>query len=778
MPTSPIRLTTLGRVSCTTNDGELHSLTAQPRRVALLLYLVLAQPRGFHSRDQLLALFWPDHEEQRARNALSQALHFIRRAIGAESIVSGAEDHLRIDPTLVWCDVIAFENALTAGRMAEALDLYRGPFFEGFHISAAAGELERWIDSERVRLSHLYARALQAMAGAREAVGDFAGAVEWHRKLASHDPLSARVALALIRALAAAGEPEAALQHARIHATLSREEVGAPPDPAIVAFVSELRERMAVSASKSDRAASLTRSELPPAHDVGPSMTSATKATVSSTARRENRPRRQAMIAIGGVLVGSLALAVASRNAPEPPRKIDCVAVLPTTNISGDSALDYFADALTAATINDLGRYESPKVRPRASILALKGSTKALPEIGRALNCDGIVAASLTKSRNVAHVDAQILYAPSERYLWAESYEGDTSQLLFLERRVIEAVTRHVRALAGQTPGTAAPARRIEPIVYAVYLRGRDAYRSWNSASVHQAVALYQQAISLDSSFAPAYAGLADAYSLMGELGYGPPSDLDSARTFAERALALDSLSSEAHATKGYILTSEGDWTHAEAQFRKAIELDRANALAHLWYAVLLAIVDRREEALREVRLASDLDPMSQEIHAKRVNLEFLAGVKVPLGNPGNLRGWANPTHPIAWATRAIILAGKGQCAEAYQENQRAQELAPNNTIMLAGLVLVHRACKDSARAKSLLAEVKRRPDASSMGIYIAIVHAALHEPDSAFAWLNQSRWGTQSYYLLREERHLDGLRSEPRFVALLQRLHMPADAR
>jgi tetratricopeptide (TPR) repeat protein len=349
--------------------------------------------------------------------------------------------------------------------------------------------------------------------------------------------------------------------------------------------------------------------------------------------------------------------------------------------------------------------------------------------------------------------------------------------MLFLERRVIDAVTRHVHALAGQLPGTVAPTRRVEPILYSVYLRGRDAYRSWNSASVHQAVALYQQAITLDSSFAPAYAGLADAYTLMGELGYGPPSDLDSARTLAERAVSLDSASSEAHATRGYILTSDGDWTHAEAEFRKAIELDRANALAHLWYAVLLAIVDRKEEALREVRIAADLDPMSQEIRGKSINLQFLAGVKVPLGNPGNVRGWANPTHPIAWATRAITLASKGQCAEAYQANQRAQELAPDNTIMLAGLVLVHQACTDSARAKALLAEVKQRPDASLMGVYIAIVYAASHEPDSAFAWLARSRWGTQSYYLLREERHLDGLRSDPRFVALLQRLHMPADA-
>src|SRR5690348_5678272 len=121
---SPVRLTTLGGVRCTTESGEVHAVTSQPRRVALLVYLALAQPRGFHSRDRLLALFWPDYDEQRARNALSQALHFLRRSLGADALVSGAEDQLRLDTELVSCDVIEFEAALAAGRMAKAVDLY------------------------------------------------------------------------------------------------------------------------------------------------------------------------------------------------------------------------------------------------------------------------------------------------------------------------------------------------------------------------------------------------------------------------------------------------------------------------------------------------------------------------------------------------------------------------------------------------------------------------------------------------------------------------------
>src|SRR5206468_11748903 len=115
----------------------------------------------------------------------------------------------------------------------------------------------------------------------------------------------------------------------------------------------------------------------------------------------------------------------------------------------------------------------------------------------------------------------------------------------------------------------------------------------------------------------------------------------------------------------------------------------------------------------------------------------------------------------VSWMGRGIALARNGQCAEAYQANQRAQELAPDNAIMLLGLVVVQRSCNDSTRAKALFARVKQRPDTSVMAIYIATVHAMAHEPDSAFAWLNRSRWTAQSYLLLRMTGYLEPLRSD-----------------
>src|SRR5438067_6026675 len=241
---SMIRLRTLGSLQLQGPAGdELRSVLAQPRRVALLVYLALATPRALHRRDQLLALFWPEQDEPHARNALSQAVHFLRRTLGADAILSRGDEEIGLNGEIVSCDAVAFETALDAGKTAEALELYRGPLLEGFHVSDAAPEFGRWLDDERARLARRYAQAVEETATAREGAGDFAGAVTWLRRLAAQDPFSSRVTVRLMRTLAAAGDPAAAIQHARVHETLLREELQAQPDPQVAALVRELQAR-------------------------------------------------------------------------------------------------------------------------------------------------------------------------------------------------------------------------------------------------------------------------------------------------------------------------------------------------------------------------------------------------------------------------------------------------------------------------------------------------------------------------------------------------------
>lgn len=774
--TPSIRLTTLGAIRCSRDGIELEALTAQPRRAALFIYLAVAHPREFHTRDRLLALFWPDHDDHRARNALSQAVHFLRRLLGAEALVSAADDRLRADANLVWCDVAAFEESLGAGRLDEALGLYKGPFLDGFHIGGAAAELDHWVDGERTRLAALHARALEQKAGECECAGDVAGAVIWWRRLAVFDPLSSRTALALMRALIASGESESALQHARVHETLVREDLQAAPDPAIAALARELRTGAVTSTPNGVSRTSAANSALTrEAMQDRPADGAPTPALHESNGRRWRG--RRVGVAAAAVLASALVIVPVARRRAESAPRLACVAVLPLENISGDTALEYFAESVTGAMITELGRYERPQSRSRPSVLSFKGTHKPVKEIGRTLNCDGIVGGSVTRHGPVVHVDVQAVYAPEDRNLWAESFENDSSQMLLLERLVRTRVAEHMLSLAGVTPLEAAPPERANPLVYHLYLQGRDAFRSRNPAMMRQAIAFFQQAIGLDSSFALAYAGLADAYGFTAGMGYGPLAYFDSSRATVARALALDSTVSDAHATLGSIYFSDGDWERAEAEFKKAVQLEHGNALAHHWYAMLLAVLDRREEALTEIRIAAAEDSKSQPINGVKIQIEFLAGVKMDLHNPGNGRGVVDPTHPGTHIGRGVGLAQHGRCPEAYREIQTADHLAPDNAMTKIGLVSVHLLCGNHQAADRLLTEVARRPDAPVMAAYIAPIYAYEHKPDSAFAWLNRARWHMGTFYQLRVDHNLDPLRAEPRFAQLLQRLRIPATA-
>lgn len=310
-----IRLRTLGQLDLEGPDGrEVRNALAQPKRAALLAYLALATPRGHHRRDALLALFWPESDVERARNALNQAVHFLRLSLGSATIVNRpGDDALTLNWDAIWCDALEFEEALATGRRADALDLYQGDLLAGLHVGDAA-EFERWLDGERSRYAALYAEALEAVAVERERARDFAGAVIHWKRLAARDPYNGRVALRLLQSLVGAGDAAAAVRHARVHSALVQEELGIAADATITAFVQQLQSASAQRVAHETVATPSTHDPIP-----------VTEERVSAPANEVPKPRRanrgRLVFATGITLLVAavtIARATAGRSDPLP----------------------------------------------------------------------------------------------------------------------------------------------------------------------------------------------------------------------------------------------------------------------------------------------------------------------------------------------------------------------------------------------------------------------------------------------------------------------------
>jgi DNA-binding SARP family transcriptional activator len=233
-----LRLETLGGLAITDRQKE----RPQPRRrLALLARLAWAGAKGV-SRDDLLALLWPERDSESARHSLDQLLYETRRAFGASPVVGGAT--LRLDPAVITCDLADWDTALQRADMEAAVALYRGPFLQGFFLAGSA-TFEQWADSVRSQLTAAYRRTLESLATSTAARGKHHDSVGWWRQLAAEDRLASRVALKLMQALAESGDRAGALEFFRVHERIVRAELDAPPDPAVSAFAHSLRSPVA-----------------------------------------------------------------------------------------------------------------------------------------------------------------------------------------------------------------------------------------------------------------------------------------------------------------------------------------------------------------------------------------------------------------------------------------------------------------------------------------------------------------------------------------------------
>jgi DNA-binding SARP family transcriptional activator/TolB-like protein len=353
-----LRIKCLGQLSVFDANGHaVAGAAAQPRRLAILALLARAGERGI-TREKVIGYLWPDSDEERARRLLSQAVYMLRRDLGSEEAIVGIRD-LRLGTDVLTSDVAEFEHALAARDYSRAASVYAGPFLDGFYLPGA-GEFERWVEEERRGLEHESDTAFEQCAKVAEARGDHATAVTWWRRMAGRDPINARIAMCLMRAMAAAGDRNGAIRHAAIHQALVGEELGLPADADVVRLAEEIREGSHAAAPAAQAApvattaaASSPVTEVPdvaalpnvsPAAHEGEAAARAREPTpIIPLAARPNRLRRFVVIASASV-VGLIAVgiwAVRGRGADDPsPVIASRVVVAPLENRTSNRSLE------------------------------------------------------------------------------------------------------------------------------------------------------------------------------------------------------------------------------------------------------------------------------------------------------------------------------------------------------------------------------------------------------------------------------------------------------
>src|SRR5438067_9230824 len=227
---SMLRLRAFGGLSIANESGPLAGAVTQRRRLALLALLAAAGERGM-TRDKLAAYLWPESDTEGSRHALRQLLSITHRDLNEDELFLGSTD-IRLNESRISSDVAEFESAISRGELERAAELYTGPFLDGFFLSGSA-EFGRWVEEERSRLTRELEGAIETLADRAAGRGNQREAIQWWRRLAATDPLRSRYAMGLITALASAGDCAGALQHARVHEALVRDQLDAEPEPAV-----------------------------------------------------------------------------------------------------------------------------------------------------------------------------------------------------------------------------------------------------------------------------------------------------------------------------------------------------------------------------------------------------------------------------------------------------------------------------------------------------------------------------------------------------------------
>jgi len=462
------------------------------------------------------------------------------------------------------------------------------------------------------------------------------------------------------------------------------------------------------------------------------------------------------------------------------PGAIRSLAVLPLANLSADPSQQYLVDGMTEELTSEISQLHSLRVISRTSTMQYRDTQKKAPQIAKELQADGLIEGSILRVNDRVRITAQLIHGPSDTHVWSKSYERDLRNVIALQHEIASDIAREVRISLGPQEQThLARAREVIPEVHEAYLRGRFHLQNGSKASIYRALDYFQQAIQKDVEYAPAYAGVADAYTAMRSIYAAPSEVMPKAKAAALKAVALDETLPEAHVSLGSVLMFyDYDWPNAERELQRALDIKPSYAEAHDYYAMFLIANRRLQAAGEEILLARQLSPVSGLIAADAAWVFYLKRDYEQMMEQAKAAVELAPNFWLGHLQLGLAHEKKGDFARALQELEEARRMDDNSGIleMLAG---TYAAAGRPDEARRITEEMVERSKKRYVCAYeVASSYAGLKDRESAFLWLRKSldeRADCSSWIAVDPK--FDTLREDPRFQDLLRRIGLPLES-
>ncbi len=460
------------------------------------------------------------------------------------------------------------------------------------------------------------------------------------------------------------------------------------------------------------------------------------------------------------------------------------IAVLPFSDHSPNRDQEYFCDGITEELINALTKITGLRVVAWRSASRLRGKTHDIPEIADQLKVGTVLAGSVRKAAERIRVTVQLLRTSDGSYLWSETYDRELKDIFSVQDEISQAIVEKLKIQLAEGQSKHLIRRYTENLdAYNLYLKGRYYWSQRSEASLKKGIEFFEQAIAHDTRYAPAYSGLADSYSLLGNYGVLPAKNVKAkAMEAALRAVEIDPTLAEAHTALGHVrATYAWDWSGACSEYQHAMTLNPDYATVHHWYAITyLTPHGWLDAALTEIYKAEELDPVSVSIKRDIAVILYNARRYERALEQCNRTSGLDPAFCGAYWAKGLVLEALARHAEAVSALEKGLELSPDSPRLLGAMGHAYGIWGRNEDAASIL----RRLNDLAAKRYVspfdfALVYAGLRDHDACFEWL-QSAYQSRSYELvsMKVDPRFDDIRADSRYTDLLRELRLDTGLR